>query len=136
MMQDGRSLRYNRAFNYILIVFQNFYTEFRQSMLYPVATEEGRTQWVKPASKEAWLQGRHTVKMEVLADIVTYHLRQDGAPPLTMQDDGQHVSPVNDASPDSDMYAECDRIVIYSAFPSANPVIKDVSHQSFATVHS
>ena len=74
--------------------------------------------------------------MEVLADIVTYYLRQDGVPLLTVQDDGQHVSPVNDASPDSDRYTKCDRIIIYSAFPSTNLVIKNVSHQLFTTVHS
>ena len=66
--------------------------------------------------------------MEVLADIITYYLRQDGAPLLTMQDDSQHVSLVNDTSPDSDRYAKYDRIVIYSAFPSTNLVIKNVSH--------
>ena len=44
MMQDQQSLCYNCTLNYILIVFQNFYTELQQSMLYPVATEEGHTQ--------------------------------------------------------------------------------------------
>ncbi|KAH0833809.1 P-loop containing nucleoside triphosphate hydrolase protein [Lanmaoa asiatica] len=105
---------------------KNFYTEFRQSMLYPLATEEGRTQWIKPASKQAWLEGRHTVKMEMLADIVAHHLKEDGAHLLKMHDDGQHVTPNDDALPDADQYPDCDRIVIYSAFPSANPVIMDV----------
>ncbi|KAG6373968.1 hypothetical protein JVT61DRAFT_6134 [Boletus reticuloceps] len=106
-------------------------------MLYPLTTEEGCTQWVKPASKEAWLDGRHTIKMEVLADIVSYHLKQDGARPLTVQHDGRHVSPANNALPEADQYPECDRIVVYSAFPSANPVIMDVSlniHHSSTTV--
>lgn len=97
-------------------------------MLHPLTTDEGRVQWVKPASKEAWLESRHTVKMQVLTDILTHHLQADGAHPLSMNPDGCQVLPSPDHSADSSTYSECDRIVVYSAFPSANAIIVDVSN--------
>ena len=68
-----------------------------------------------------------TVKTDILAKVVEYHLGSDGRQSLTHSNDGRDVLPDSkfgtfEANPE-----QPDKIVIYSAFPSSNQVIFDVS---------
>lgn len=89
--------------------------------------------WVAPQSLEEWKNGKLSAKLDVLAEIVAYHLQKDGALPLEVLDDGITVSPT-DSSPTPthpSTSKEADRIIIFSAFPSSNYAILDVSSNSF-----
>ena len=84
--------------------------------------------WTAPDSLQAWQDSpEKTVKLDVLAQVVKHHLDSDGAEPVKMQDDGKTIGPNPEHGPDKDEYPECDRIVVYSAFPSSNGAILDVS---------
>lgn len=79
-------------------------------------------------SLEAWENHQQkTVKLDVLGKIVRYHLEMDGRSSLTMDEDGQTVVPKKTQLADDTQYTECDRIVIFSAFPSSNKTIMSVS---------
>ena len=55
------------------------------------------------------------------------HLQEDGHQPLTMDPTSQLAIPNPDCASDTDAYLECDCVVIFSAFPSLNATIIDVS---------
>jgi hypothetical protein len=86
--------------------------------------------WVKPTSLEAWENSPHkSVKLDVLGRLVSYHLMQNGRPPMEMDESGRTLTanPMFEASGLIADDAHPDRIVIYSAFPSSNRAIFDVS---------
>lgn len=97
-------------------------------MLHPRLNPKFGDYWRKPLSLDVWQKSEErTVKLDVLAQVVKYHLERDGQRPLTMKDDGQTLMPNESHDADLQEYPECDRIVIYSAFPSSNQAILDVS---------
>ncbi|KAF8422282.1 P-loop containing nucleoside triphosphate hydrolase protein [Boletus edulis BED1] len=106
---------------------KNFYIEFRRSILHPTSNPKTDMDFPTIDSIEAWGNHRQkTVKLDVLGKIVKYHLEKDGRPPLTMCEDGQNVIPNKTGLADDTEYAECDRIVIFSAFPSSNRMITSI----------
>jgi hypothetical protein len=72
------------------------------------------------------LQTDHTIKLKVLAEIIEHHLQQDGARPLKIDADGRTLVPNPSNEPRS--YDTCDKVVVFSAFPSTNRVLMDVCH--------
>ncbi|KAG2045912.1 hypothetical protein BDR06DRAFT_900013 [Suillus hirtellus] len=70
-----------------------------------------------------------SVKLDVLGRLVSYHLMQDGLPPMEMDNSG-HTIVVNQLFQTSGSAAaderNPDRIVVYSAFPSSNRAILDI----------
>jgi len=109
-------------------------------MLHPRLSPKATDYWKKPASLEAWqTSDERTVKLDVLAQLVKHHLEQDGQRPLTMGEDGKTLVPKSDHSNDTATYPECDRIVVYAAFPSSNQAILDVStpdHSSWEIINN
>jgi hypothetical protein len=85
--------------------------------------------WTKPKSMEEWDASPNTksMKLDVLAILIKYHLESDGRRPLMMDDSGCHLvaNPAfaaGNINPD-----QPDRIIIYSAFVTSNQAIVDVS---------
>ncbi|KIJ57574.1 hypothetical protein HYDPIDRAFT_104092 [Hydnomerulius pinastri MD-312] len=109
---------------YAYVHHQNFYIEFRRSMLHPRMLP-GHT-WEKPASLDAWkASDEKSVKLDVLAEVVQHHLEKDSRDPLIMDDDHQTVKSLENADP-TDPPTTPDKIVVYSAFPSSNQAILDI----------
>lgn len=97
-------------------------------MLHPHLNPKNGRSWVRPESLEAWENSKEkTIKLDVLAKLVAYHLEIDGRQAMTMDEDGQTLIVNTNAEADSNVYPEVDRIVIYSAFPSSNNALIDVS---------
>ncbi|KAI9457025.1 P-loop containing nucleoside triphosphate hydrolase protein [Boletus coccyginus] len=67
-----------------------------------------------------------TIKLDTLAKVILHHLEKDGRYPLTMHKDGQSLIPNPDGSEDNVDYDGCDRVVVYTAFPSSNQAILDI----------
>jgi hypothetical protein len=87
--------------------------------------------WVKPASLESWENGPpKSVKLDVLGHLVSYHLMEDGRPPVEMDKSGHTLvtNPLFEAFKSATDATNPDRIVVYSAFPSSNQAILDVRH--------
>lgn len=109
---------------------QNFYIEFRRSLLHPHMNPRGGDDfWVTPTSLSDWKTERASTKLDALAQIVAHHHAQDNASPVKINADGQtlefeQVEPLG--PPDGKQ--DPDRIIIFSLFPSSNSGIKDVSH--------
>ena len=79
-------------------------------------------------SLDAWKNSNErTAKLNVLAQVVKYHLAQDRHSPLTMMDNGKTLTVNDKHTHNPDQYLECDHIVIYAAFPSSNQAILDTS---------
>jgi len=97
-------------------------------MLHPRLNPKYDEYWTKPTSLESW-QGspKKTVKLDVLAQVVKHHLASDGQKPVNMQDNGKTLAPHPDYDADMTDSPECDRIIVYSVFPSSNGAILDVS---------
>ncbi|KAG2045712.1 hypothetical protein BDR06DRAFT_1015378 [Suillus hirtellus] len=108
---------------------RNFYIEFRRAVLHPHMNPSEVHPWVKPASLEAWDKGPHkSVKLDVLGQLVSYHLMEDDRPPLEMDEKGRVLVPnpgFQTPASVSDK-KDPDRIVVYSAFPSSNQAILDI----------
>lgn len=68
-----------------------------------------------------------TIKLDVLAQVVRHHLERNGRVPQTTGEDGRTLVDEPNSAGDDAEYAEDDRIIIYSAFPSSNQAIVDVS---------
>ncbi|KAG1786495.1 P-loop containing nucleoside triphosphate hydrolase protein, partial [Suillus variegatus] len=69
-----------------------------------------------------------SVKLDVLGQLVSYHLMEDDRPPLEMDEDGRVLAPnpgFQTPASVSDK-KDPDRIVVYSAFPSSNQAILDI----------
>ena len=97
-------------------------------MLHPRLSPKATDYWKKPESLDAWKNSdERTVKLDILAQLITYHLKKDGSKPLTTESDGKTLVSNDDYTEDIETYPECDRIVVYAAFPSSNQAILDVS---------
>ncbi|KAG1741027.1 P-loop containing nucleoside triphosphate hydrolase protein [Suillus occidentalis] len=108
---------------------RNFYIEFRRAVLHPHMNPSEDRPWVKPTSLEAWENSPHkSVKLDVLGRLVSYHLMQDGRPPMEMDESGHTLTanPMFEASGSIADDTHPDRIVVYSAFPSSNRAIFDI----------
>ena len=98
-------------------------------MLHPSLNPKSGGHWVKPESMKQWVDPANTmVKLNVLAQIIGHHLKSNGKAPLTVLEDGRTVELDPTGSDDDGDYGEADRIIIYSAFPSSNQAIVDVSN--------
>lgn len=68
-----------------------------------------------------------STKLDTLAKIVVHHMTQDNVHPLKALEDGKTIAVDSSAELDDRKHTDCDRIVIFSAFPSSNAAIRDVS---------
>jgi hypothetical protein len=84
--------------------------------------------WSKPKSLEEWDTGdMKSMKLDVLAKLLKYHLEGDCRQPLTMDESGRNLVPnlaLTTGNTESD---EPDRIIVFSAFVMSNHAIMDVS---------
>ncbi|KAG2062517.1 hypothetical protein BDR04DRAFT_990074, partial [Suillus decipiens] len=106
----------------------NFYVEFRRSILHPCMNPSEERSWTKPKSLEEWDTSPNTksMKLDVLAILIKYHLESDGRQPLMIDESGRRLvlNPafaVGSTNPD-----QPDRIIIFSAFVTSNQAILDI----------
>ncbi|KAG8213507.1 hypothetical protein J3R82DRAFT_12050 [Butyriboletus roseoflavus] len=106
---------------------KHFYIEFRRSMLHPRLNPKFADYWKKPETLQYWLDSEEkTIKLDILAQVVKHHLTMGGVAPLTTKADGKTLEVNTEFKADTHPYSECDRIVVYSAFPSSNAAIFDI----------
>jgi len=74
-----------------------------------------------PTSKQAWDKIK-SKKLDVLIKVIEHHLKDDNASPLFIDADGNLVAS-SEPVPPAPTPPSCDKIVVYSAFPSNNPLI-------------
>ena len=119
-----------KIFN-LMPFFQNFYLDVRRALLNPWSTEGHHTKsWQKLRSVDELRQENLlTVKLDVLAKVVNYHLQSDGRQPLKNTPDGRDVE--SDPPAGQGLFNTIpeapDKIVVFSGFPSSNQLILDVS---------
>jgi hypothetical protein len=107
---------------------QHFYINYRRSLTHCRLNPNFGDYWRKPPSLDAWINSEErSVKLDILAQVVKYHLECDGQCPLLVDSDGQSLAANKEHEADEETYLECDRIVVYGAFPSSNQAILDVS---------
>ncbi|KAG2063389.1 hypothetical protein BDR04DRAFT_1163790, partial [Suillus decipiens] len=111
----------------IIGMSKNFYVEFRRSILHPHMNPTDEQSWTKPKSLEEW-DGSPTksMKLDILAKLLKYHLESDGRQPLTIDESGRSLVPnlafqTGNTHPD-----EPDRVVVFSAFVTSNQAIVDI----------
>ncbi|KAG6378376.1 hypothetical protein JVT61DRAFT_14101 [Boletus reticuloceps] len=78
--------------------------------------------WTAPVSLDEWKNKSASTKMDILAQLVAYHLAHDNAPPITLAEDGKTLifpSVEEDANAVSRKH-DSDRIIVFSLFPSSN----------------
>ncbi|EGO04147.1 hypothetical protein SERLA73DRAFT_67866 [Serpula lacrymans var. lacrymans S7.3] len=99
-----------------------------KSSLHPKANEARNTEpSEKPFTLEEWCdKAMVTVKLDVLGQVIDYHLQQDGRQLVMATEDGRHIQPDNRYGSFERNPAECDKIVVYSAFPTSNHAILDI----------
>ena len=68
-----------------------------------------------------------TVKLDILAKVINYQLQSDGRQPLRNTPDGRDVESDPTWGPFNTISEAADKIIIFSAFPSLNQSILDVS---------
>ena len=85
-----------------------------------------REKWQTPLSLDDWKANRASTKLDVLLEIVTHHLAANNAPPLAVGPDKRTLVPVTRDLVQPCASNDCDRIVIFSMFPSSNSAIQDV----------
>jgi hypothetical protein len=108
---------------------QNFYVEFRRSILHPHMNSTEERSWTKPKSREEWNTSPDTksMKLDVLAMLVKYHLESDGRQPLMMDESGRNLVLNPAFTAGNTNPHEPDRIIVFSAFVTSNQAIVDVS---------
>lgn len=89
--------------------------------------------WKKPCSITEW-ETTASTKLDVLAKIVHHHLQQDNAQPLSIIEDGQTLEIDHSIMAEEIHHPECDRMVIFSVFPSSNAAIRDVCPVHISTL--
>ncbi|KAG6371776.1 hypothetical protein JVT61DRAFT_9131 [Boletus reticuloceps] len=108
---------------------QNFYIEFRRGLLHPHMNPSQGNKWTAPVSLDEWKNKSASTKMDILAQLVAYHLAHDNAPPITLAEDGKTLifpSVEEDANAVSRKH-DSDRIIVFSLFPSSNEPLVQVS---------
>jgi hypothetical protein len=117
-----------------IVYVQNFYVEFRRSILHPHMNSTDERSWTKPKSLEEWDTSLNTksMKLDVLAMLLKYHLESDGRQPLMMDESGRNLVPNPAFTAGNTSSDEPDRIIVFSAFVTSNQAIVDVS---FTTDH-
>lgn len=89
-------------------------------------TEE--SSWTKPESLEEWNTGdMKSMKLDVLAKLLKYHLEADCRQPLMMDESGRNLVPNLALTAGNTKSDEPDRIIVFSAFVVSNHAIMDVS---------
>lgn len=98
-------------------------------MLHPSLNPKSGGHWMKPESMEEWKDPSNTtIKLDIVAQVVLHHLERNGRAPLMAAENGRTLLDEPNGMNDDGEYTEDDRIIIYSAFPSSNQAIIDVSH--------
>jgi SNF2 family DNA or RNA helicase len=105
---------------------KNFYIEFRRGLLHPHMNPSAGKRWEPPKSIDEWTNVMASTKLDTLAKIVVHHMTQDNLHPLKASDDGRTIAIDSSAELDDRKHIDCDRIVIFSAFPSSNAAIRDI----------
>lgn len=95
-------------------------------MLHPRLNPKAEQHWVNPKTMETW-EKEKTIKLDTLAQLVKRHLAEDGRQPFTMHEDGHTLIPDPTRPGETEKFDYPDKIVIFSAFPSSNGAILDVS---------
>ncbi|KAG1793331.1 P-loop containing nucleoside triphosphate hydrolase protein [Suillus plorans] len=67
-----------------------------------------------------------SMKLDVLAMLIKYHLESDGSRPLMMDESGRHLVPNPDFAAGNINPNEPDRIIVFSAFVTSNQAIVDI----------
>ncbi|KAG2335271.1 hypothetical protein BDR05DRAFT_843481, partial [Suillus weaverae] len=105
----------------------NFYVEFRRSILHPHMNPTEAQSWTKPKSLEEWnVSPIRSMKLDVLAKLLKYHLESDGRQPLMMDESGRDLVPNSAFKGGNTHPGEPDRIVVFSAFVTSNLAIVDI----------
>lgn len=100
------------------------------------STQTSSEVWKIPRTLEEWTKNDVcTVKLKMLGELVRYHLDNDGARPRTAAESGRDLvhHPMHkelNSSPEKP-----DKILIYTAFPESNTIIKDVGGPFPITAH-
>jgi len=102
-------------------LFQNFYLRIRRALLHPSCN--ARSDWHNPKTVDEWKQ-HPSRKLDVLVELLQYHLNADGQPAMTVSDDALVPGDSINSQPEG---LPCDKIVVFSAFPSSNVQLLQVS---------
>ncbi|KAG2366148.1 hypothetical protein BDR07DRAFT_1373763 [Suillus spraguei] len=107
---------------------KNYHVEFRRSILHPHMNSTEERSWTKPKSREEWDTNPDTksMKLDVLAMLLKYHLESDGRQPLIMDESGRNLVPNTAFTAGNTNPDEPDRVVVFSAFVTSNQVIVDI----------
>ncbi|KAG2359170.1 P-loop containing nucleoside triphosphate hydrolase protein [Suillus spraguei] len=71
---------------------KNFYVEFRRSILHPYMNPTEEWSWTKPKSLEEWdTSDTKSMKLDVLAKLLKYHLEADCRQSLMMDESGPFI---------------------------------------------
>ena len=99
---------------------QDFYLKVRRALIHPSCNPG--YMWKSPSTVDEWRQDPSR-KIDVLAEILRWHLASDGQPPLMAVDDKLVPSkkPVETALKNAP-----DKIIVYCEFPSAFTQIRRV----------
>lgn len=85
--------------------------------------------WTKPKFLEEWnVSPTKSMKLDVLAKLLKYHLESDGRQPLMMDESGRNLVPNVAFTAGNTHSDDPDRIVVFSAFVTSNQAIVDVSY--------
>lgn len=82
--------------------------------------------WITPSSLDHWKANYASTKLDALLEIVTHHLAVDNAPPLLVGPDKKFLIPATQIPDQPSTNDNCDRIVVFSLFPSSNVAIREV----------
>ncbi|KAG2352396.1 P-loop containing nucleoside triphosphate hydrolase protein, partial [Suillus spraguei] len=105
----------------------NFYVEFRRSILHPHMNPTEEQSWTRPKSLEQWnVSPIRSMKLDVLAKLLKYHLESDGRQPLMMDKSGRNLIPNPAFKVGNTQPNQPDRIVVFSAFVTSNQAILDI----------
>ena len=112
---------------------QKFYLGVRLSVVHPLAVSFSRNRdgasFQFPETREQWL-ANPSRKLDALAEICLYHLKNQNAPPLKVNSDNVLVPSDIPVAPRTLPGANTpDKIVIFSAFTQHLPLIVNVSLQ-------
>lgn len=105
-----------------LTLMQTFYINFRRALTHPCLNDA--TKWHSPTNMEEWKK-YPSRKLDAVAHIVKHHLELDNRLPLAVNEIGE-LQPVEGPQYPGPPDLPCDKIVIYSAWPSSNEYLLQV----------